>query len=94
VRINPDGYEVTDEDGNPLTVSERNPRWTSTDAAFESVVDESAGQAERFSDKIRGLLGAPPDPCLPEKAGITEQLALTDSAAAHIYRDMAGTPFG
>ena len=27
-----------------------------------------------------------------ESAGLSEQLALTDKAAAHLYRDMAGTP--
>jgi hypothetical protein len=29
-----------------------------------------------------------------ESAGQAEQLALTDSVAAHIFRDMAGTPLG
>ena len=58
------------------------------------VVNETVPGAKRGAGSTYRLVA--PEPVyactVDESAGVSEQLELTDSAARHIYRDMAGTP--
>ena len=58
------------------------------------VVNETVPGAKRGAGSTYRLVTPEPvyECLIDESAGQSEQLALTDKAAAHLYRDMAGTP--
>jgi len=60
------------------------------------IVNERVKGAERGASSTYRRIPLPPEAIyacvVDESAGQAEQLALTDSVAAHIYRDIAGTP--
>ena len=60
---------------------------------YEVVNRVSGGARGRRVSVYRLVKPEPVYACTPdESAGVSEQLALPDSVAAHLFRDMAGTP--